>query len=137
MGTEKRILVVDDEKDIQVFITKMLEQKGYAVTCAADGEEAHAAIENDRPDLITLDMSMPNKSGIKFYRELKNNPACSAIPVVVVTGITGQGGSNDTERFLNSRGSIPPPEAFVSKPIDEAELTGAVGDLLDQKKAAF
>ncbi len=80
---------------------------------------------------------MPNKSGIRFYRELRDHAETATIPVIVVTGITGQGGSDDTERFLKTRGSIPPPEAFVPKPIDERELIDTVGKLLNKEKAAF
>jgi len=53
------------------------------------------------------------------------------IPVVVVTGITGQGGSEDTEKFLKSRGSIPPPDGFIAKPIDNEELISMIGGLLN------
>ena len=126
----KKILVVDDEKDIQTYLKKLLEENGYSVSCAADGEEAMKCVKKERPDLITLDMSMPNKSGIKFYKEIRDDGATKDIPVVVVTGITGIGGSADTERFLKTRGGIPEPDGFIPKPVDRDELLGAIGRLV-------
>lgn len=127
----KKILVVDDEPDICVYLSRLLEDHGYAVRCAADGDQAMQAVEQDKPDLITLDLSMPHTSGVRFYRELKARPELSSIPVIFVTGITGPTGSPaDTERFYAGRKQIPPPDAFVAKPIDPEEILQLVSRLL-------
>lgn len=66
-----KILVVDDEPDILTFISTVLEDQGAKVVQAIDGEQALEMALREKPDLITLDLSMPEKSGVKFYRELK------------------------------------------------------------------
>jgi len=128
----KKILVVDDEPDICTYLSRLFEDHGYAVRCAADGEQALEAVRQDKPDLITLDLSMPHTSGVRFYKEIKSHPEWSGIPVIFVTGITGPGGAADTERFYAGRKQIPPPEAFVAKPIDPEEMLGLVRRLLGQ-----
>lgn len=130
-GKMGRILVVDDEADICAYLSRLFEENGYSVTCAGDGNEASQAVESEKPDLITLDLSMPSKSGVKFYREIKSNPAFNHIPVVLVTGVTGPGGdAADTERFYRTRHQVPPPDGFVAKPIDPEEMLGVVRRLM-------
>jgi len=88
-------------------------------------------VEKAKPDLITLDLSMPNKSGVRFYREIKSDPALSSIPVVIVTAVTGPGGDpEDARRFYSTRRQVPAPDAFVAKPIDPEELMSLVARLI-------
>jgi len=76
---------------------------------------------------------MPHTSGVRFYREIKSRSEFSSIPVIFVTGITGPTGSAaDTERFYASRRQMPPPDAFVAKPIDPEEMLGLVRRLLSK-----
>ncbi len=127
----KKILVVDDEKDVCLYLGKLFEDNGYSVVCARNGNEAIESVEGEKPDLITLDLSMPDKSGVRFYREVKANPELSRIPVVFVTGVTGFGGSSsDTERFYSSRHQVPPPDGFIPKPIDPDEMLSVVDRLI-------
>ena len=86
---EKTILVVDDEEDVCIYLARLFRENGYAVTCASDGNEALSKIADRPPDLITLDLSMPNKSGVKLYREIRASAELSRIPVVFVTAVTG------------------------------------------------
>lgn len=75
---------------------------------------------------------MPEQSGIRFYRDLKDNPELASIPVVVVTAVTGYGGNPEPfKQFLSTRRQVPPPEAFFSKPIDRDEFIDKVSSLLD------
>ncbi len=127
----KRILIVDDEQDVCLYLSRLFRENGYEVSCAGDGNEALERVQQDKPDLITLDLSMPNKSGVKFYREIKSRPDLSATPVVMVTGVTGPGGNPaDTERFYRTRHQVPPPEGFVPKPVDREEILNLVNKLL-------
>ena len=120
---KKLILVVDDEPDEVSYLAAVFEDSGYDTASAGDGNQAMAEIRKRIPDLITLDMSMPEKSGIKLYRELKENSEYSNIPVLVITGVAGFGrSSEDFEKFLSSRRQIPPPEGFIAKPIDRDKL---------------
>ena len=130
-GRKKRILVVDDEAHIVTYLETLLQDNGYETTSAADGEEAMKKLLEEKPDLVTLDISMPEKSGVKFYREIKENPDLSDIPVLIVTGVTGYGGKpEDVKRFISTRDRIPPPEGFIAKPIEQEEFLRAVSDLV-------
>jgi CheY-like chemotaxis protein len=134
-STKKMILIVDDEPDVCVYLNRLFQENGYATTSAGDGNEALRAIEKERPDLITLDLAMPDKSGVKFYREIKASPGLANIPVVFVTGVTGPGGNpSDTERFYKTRSQVPPPDGFIAKPIDPEEILGLVSKLTGQQQ---
>lgn len=123
MGSEaKKVLVVDDERDVCVYLSRLFEENGFRAACAADGDEALQAVEKEKPDLITLDLSMPKTSGVRFYRTLKERPEFARIRVIFVTGITGPGGSRDTERFYRTQKQVPPPDGFIAKPIDPEEM---------------
>ncbi len=113
----KTILIVDDEPDVQVYISTLLEDNGYATVTAKDGAEALEKVKSSRPDLITLDISMPETSGVRLYRDIKESEQLKDIPVIIVTGIT-----KDFERFISTRKQVPPPDGYISKPIDQDEM---------------
>jgi CheY-like chemotaxis protein len=114
-----------------VYLSRLFQENGYATECASDGEEALQKVQQERPDLISLDLSMPNKSGVKFYREIKSHSEFRSIPVVFVTAVTGWGGdSGATERFYATRHQVPPPDGFVAKPIDAEEILDLVNRLV-------
>lgn len=121
----KKILVVDDEPDTRTFLTTVLEDNGYQTQQVADGEAAIKAIEDDPPDLITLDITMPEKSGVSVYRRVKESEAYKEIPVIIVTGV-----SNDFKKFISTRRQVPPPEGYISKPVDHEEFLRLVQELL-------
>jgi len=82
---QKLILVVDDEPDVITYLTTLLEDNGYATDSAVNGTEAMAKLRQLKPDLITLDISIPEKSGVRVYREMKEDPDLAHIPVLVIT----------------------------------------------------
>ncbi len=124
MADQKRILIVDDEEDIRTYLSTLLEDEGFKTVTAKDGAEAVKALQGEAPDLITLDVSMPEKSGVKFYREIKTDERWKRIPIVIVTGV-----SEDFKNFISSRHQIPAPEGFVSKPISPDEILNLVRTL--------
>ena len=83
-GSKKKILVVDDEPSVSSYLETLLQDNGYETTSAANGSEGLEKARSDRPDLVTLDISMPEKSGVRFYTELKNNPDLASVPVVML-----------------------------------------------------
>ncbi len=136
MGAEtgkKLILVIDDEPDVVTYLATLFNNNGYATESATNGIESIDKIKEEKPDLITLDISMPEKSGIKFYREIKENPEWADIPVLVITGVTGYGGEAESfERFLSTRKQIPPPEGFIAKPLEDREdLLAKIKELIE------
>lgn len=125
MSTRPRILVVDDEPDTVTFLTTLLADNGYEAVSAGNGAEALAAVRAARPALVTLDISMPEQSGVKAYRQLKEDAALATIPVVIVTGI-----ADDFKQFISTRKQVPPPEGYLSKPIVEREFLDTVKRLV-------
>ena len=82
----KTILVVDDEADVRNYLKAALLEAGFEVVTAEDGFEALVAVRTKAPDLISLDLVMPRKSGVKFYRDLSRNKEWAKIPIIIVTG---------------------------------------------------
>ena len=124
VNRKRKVLVVDDEPDVRTFLTTLLEDNGYETVTANTGAEALQSVRAARPDLVTLDITMPEQSGVRAYRELKTDPALKDLPVVIVTGV-----SDDFKTFISTRGQVPPPDGFVSKPIDKAILLELVRKL--------
>ncbi len=113
MAEKKKILIVDDDDDICEYLSTFLQDNGYQTTVAKDGAEALDKVQSEAPDLVTLDITMPENSGVRFYRNMKEDPQRKATPIIIVTGI-----SDDFERFISTRRQVPPPEGYVHKPID-------------------
>jgi len=118
----KKIMVIDDEPDVITYLTTLLEENGYQTDSAKDGVEGLKKIKEKRPDLVCLDILMPEKSGIGLYRELRKDEGLKGIPVVIVTGFRGdEHPLMDFKEFLYKR-SAPGPEGYLEKPIDRQEF---------------
>ena len=128
---KKKILVVDDEPHVVTYLETLLHDNGYETISASDGKEGIEKVRSEKVDLVCLDISMPEHSGIRFYRNLKDDSGLSAIPVVIVTAVTGYGGDPEPfKRFISTRKHVPPPEAFLSKPIDKQEFLDTIAKIL-------
>jgi CheY-like chemotaxis protein len=128
---KKKILIVDDEPDIVSYLEMILQDNGFETATAGNGNEALDAVKADRPDLVTLDITMPEASGTRFYKELRTDPELVQIPVVIVTAVTGLGGDKYAyESFISKRKIVPAPEAFFPKPIDREAFIEAVKGIL-------
>lgn len=122
----KKVLIIDDEPDMVTFLSTLLEDNGYDIVTAVDGEEGLEKVKSEKPDLISLDLLMPNKTGIKMYRELRKDPEVAGIPVVMVTGFGKDDvPSMDFKKWIQER-AIKPPEAYIEKPVDKDVLLDAV-----------
>lgn len=106
----KKIMVVDDEPDIVEFMTDLLEEQGYKVASAQDGLKAMEVFDEFHPDLILLDIQMPNETGVGFYRKLFRKHETENLPIFVISGMPGRRWS------INNRVPV------FDKPIDEAKL---------------
>ncbi|MGO8879370.1 MAG: response regulator [Desulfomonilaceae bacterium] len=126
----KKILVIDDEPEMVTFLATLLEDNGYEILTASDGDEGLTKIKNEKPDLVSLDLLMPNKTGIKMFRELRRDPEISATPVVMVTGFATDDAPNmDFKKWIHER-SIRPPEAYIEKPVDKDALLKEIKRIL-------
>ena len=128
----KKILVLDDEPHVATYLETLLSDNGYETVSASNGKEGMEIVQSDDIDLVCLDMSMPEQSGVRFYRNLKEDDKFSKIPVVIVTAVTGYGGDPDSfKKFISTRSQVPPPESFFSKPIDREDFLKTVAKILE------
>ena len=131
MNGKKTILIIDDEPDTLTYFSSLLEDNGYDTVTAENGAEGIEKVKASRPDLVTLDVSMPETSGVRCYRELREHDEWKSIPVIMITGV-----SEDFKTFISSRKHVPAPDGYLSKPIDEQEFLALVSKLLGQTVAA-
>ncbi len=122
----KKILIIDDEKDMRVYLEAVFRKAGYETESAADGDQGVWLAEVHQPDLITLDVLMPKKSGVKAYRGLRSSEKTSSIPVIVLTGLTR------SDDFFSDFGDLPRPEAVLEKPIERESFLEKVQELIGQ-----
>jgi len=126
MSDEKKtVLVIDDEPDTVVYISSLLEDNGYNTVTASDGGQGLDKVKEGAPDLITLDITMPEKGGVRFYRDMRESEEWKGIPVIIITGV-----SRDFEKFISTRRQVPPPDGYLAKPIDQDELIKLVKQLI-------
>jgi Fe-S oxidoreductase/CheY-like chemotaxis protein len=127
-----KILVVDDEPDILTFISTVLEDQGAIAIQASDADQALELALKEKPDLITLDLSMPGKNGGFVFEELRKNPELSSSKVCIITG------KPELRRLIYDR-PVRPPEGYLDKPVNEESLLMNVRKILetphDGKKA--
>jgi len=129
---EKNILVVDDEEDVRDFLKLALTEAGFTVRTASDGLEALEEVKKRVPDLISLDLVMPKKSGAKFHRELTKNKAWAKIPIIIVTGHARDDLGKADLRELTMSG----PGIYLEKPIKPDRYVAAVKQVLGLETSA-
>jgi len=127
----KKVLCVDDDPDIRLFVITVLEENGYTPLTATNGEEGLEIIKKERPDLVTLDVLMPRQSGIKMYRELKTDDSLKNIPVIILSGIARRTFLRSQEA-LTEFGSenVTEPEAYMEKPVEPEELADMIKKII-------
>lgn len=108
----KKILVIDDDPVIVKYLVTLFEDNGYQAVSAIDGAEGFEVLKREKPDLITLDLQMPDEWGPRFYRKLSQSEF-KDVPVIVVSGIAGQH-------------AVRKAVAYLSKPFDPDKLLGIV-----------
>jgi DNA-binding response OmpR family regulator len=126
-NNKKKILVVDDEKDVREFLKAALLEAGFDVVEADDGNIAIEKIKNEIPDLISLDLVMPKKSGAKLYRELSKNKKWSKIPVIIVTGHARDDLGKADLKELTMSG----PGIYLEKPVKPHNYIAAIKKILN------
>lgn len=127
MDKKYRILLVDDDPDFTRATTIVLESKGYEVLTAVDGIEGLEAARREMPDLILLDVIMPARDGFTAAEKLKEDPALSKIPVVMLTSFSqARAGTS----IAANRGMNLDAEDYLDKPVSPDELLDCVGRFL-------
>lgn len=111
----RTILIIDDEPDFVVYASAVFEDHGANVQSAYNGDAGLRIAESMKPDLITLDLSMPGMSGQELFEKLRSHSALRDIPVCIITG------QPELRKLIYDR-PVTPPEGFMGKPVDEEQL---------------
>jgi len=125
MGSKKKILIIDDEEDVITYLSTFFTDNGFETVSAMNGKEGFKKAKSEKPDIITLDVSMPEESGVKALRDLQTNESTKNTPIIMVTGV-----SIDMKRFIETRKQVHPPEGYFEKPIDRKALLKKIKELL-------
>jgi len=127
----KKILVVDDDPDVRMFNSTVVEESGHTPVEAANGEEGLLLLKKEKPDMVLLDVLMPKQSGIRLYREIKTNKAFKNIPVVMLSGIAKRTFLR-SQKALTEFGDkeVPEPEVYLEKPVEPEELAETIKSIL-------
>ena len=130
-ASEKKILVVDDEPDVRNFLTACIQDAGFQVDSAVDGQDAFEKIQEELPDLMTLDMVMPRKSGIELIRTLRKNEDWAGLPVIVITAHARNEFASEDIKSFNAFTSGLKPRRTIEKPVTPEVLVNTICDILD------
>lgn len=120
-----KILIVDDEASNLELAEAIVTQEGYQAVTAVDGEAALKAVQQNRPDIILMDIVMPKMNGIEACRKIKTNPLSYAIPIIIITAFNSQ-----EEKLKAIQAGA---DDFIAKPFDRAELSARLKSLLRLK----
>jgi CheY-like chemotaxis protein len=118
MTNNKHILVVEDHKPMLGAIESILKLRGYAVSTAVNGIDAIQMMEETQPDLLIVDILMPEMDGYAFYREVQKRPEWRSTPFIFLTSMA--------EREDIQKGKELGVDRYITKPFDPEELMGAV-----------
>ncbi|MDY6904433.1 MAG: response regulator [Thermodesulfobacteriota bacterium] len=119
----KTIMIVDDDPSIRDYLSSLFEDNGYRPVTAGDATSAMETAKAESPDLITLDLDLPGEWGPRFYRHLSQESSLKNIPVIVISGLSG------------NRYAIGKAVASLTKPFDREELLGIVKETLGPEEA--
>ena len=128
---KKRILVVEDDEDVITYLSTWLSDQGFDVDIARDGLEATEKVKYKKPDLITLDIVMPGKTGVKFYRETRKDAGTADIPIIVITGL-----ESEFKNFISHRRTAPPPDGYIQKPFSQDDLMAEISKVFGKTSRA-
>ena len=118
----KKILLVDDEPSMVQLVRRRLEEEGYQVVIAVDGQEAVDKARTERPDLIVLDVMLPKLMGFSVCARLKTDPQYARIPIILLTAKS----QTKDEELGRTAGA----DAYIRKPFESKELLAAIARLL-------
>ena len=129
---KKTVLIVEDELDMRIFISTLLETSGYRPIITRDGKEGMLKAKDVCPDLIILDVMMPGEGGVQMYRQLKTDQTLCTIPVIMLSAVA----KKTFAHYLNMvnarlKDPIPDPDAYIEKPPEAEELIKMAAALIE------
>ena len=120
MAPMKKILIVDDEPDLVEGLQAFLEDNGYETCSASNGKEALKVLKSEKPDLVTLDLAMPEDTGTRFYRNITKDKEFKDTPVIVISGLAG--------RHLAASHAF----AVFEKPVNQEKLLAKIREAIGE-----
>jgi DNA-binding response OmpR family regulator len=127
-GKMSKILIVEDDKGLATLLQTILQKDGHLIMSADNGKMALDWIINSKPDLVVLDVGLPDMSGIEVCKKIKSEQDTRRIPVIILTGFI----DNQTKMQANL---IAHADLFLNKPLDNKDLSDAVTTLLEKSSA--
>ena len=118
----QKILVVDDEPNIVQYLAFVFNREGFDVATAGDGVQAMSMIRDPKPNLLILDIMMPNKNGYEVCQEIKSDPELQDIQVVMLSSISNE----DSRRHAMSQGA----DDYINKPFSPMQVVTRIKELL-------
>jgi DNA-binding response OmpR family regulator len=125
----KKILIVDDDPDLVEAVSIILESKGYTVAAAYGGVEGLEKAKTEKPDLIVLDVMMPDKDGYEVCRELKSDEKYRSIPILLLTAVVSK---ISTTKYTQQMGMETEADDYVDKPVEPDELVRRIEVLISK-----
>ena len=122
------VAIIDDEEDITTYLGLALEDSGFRVASTTNPSEAIPMLEEAGPDLICIDLLMPEQTGISLYAELVNHSRFRSVPIVILSGLAAR---EDMPNILRQAGDLPQPADFIEKPVDIQLFLRTVGALTE------
>jgi DNA-binding response OmpR family regulator len=117
-----RVALVDDETDVLTFLRLALEDQGYEVLASDQPATAVDGLRAFRPDLICLDLLMPEQMGASLYVDIRRDPALGGTPVLILSGLNAR----EMLAEILRAGSVPPPAGYIEKPVELPDFLAAV-----------
>jgi CheY-like chemotaxis protein len=120
---KKKILIVDDEEDMRIFISTVAETSGYEALVAAKGEEGLETARSGRPDLVILDVMMPKtEDGIKTFFRFKTDTDLKHLPIIILSAISKKTFFHYLTMYPANQDTHYEPEGYMEKPPDAEDL---------------
>lgn len=128
---KKRILFVDDELDMRIYISAVLKTEGFDAVPARNALEGIRKARELDPDLVIMDVMMPQAGGVTLFQDMRRDERLKATPIIMLTGVNQQAFTHHLN-MLNacSASPLPPPDAYIEKPLDPGKLVQTIHRLL-------
>ena len=122
---------MDDDLDMRIFLSTVLKTSGYEPVVARNAIEGIRKARERTPDLIIMDVMMPQAGGVTLFQEVKKDERLKYVPVIMLTGVSAKAFSHHL-KMLNIRldETLPPPDAHMEKPLDPEKLIRKIKELL-------
>jgi DNA-binding response OmpR family regulator len=121
------VAIIDDEEDIVTYLRVALEDEGYDVIATSESANAIELLDDTTPDLVCLDLLMPERTGISLYATLTRHTRFGKVPVLILSGLTTREG---LPAILEEAGGLPEPAGFIEKPVDIDQFLDTVRRVL-------